>query len=64
MAFGKKHLDHLVANHVGFHYFVRPRQGLENQPLTGVWPDEAESEGIVCRERLDGVLRHYERVTV
>jgi hypothetical protein len=66
MAFGKKHLDHLVSEYLVHYNELRPHQSLDNRPLTGAWPngdDPLESEEqIICHERLGGVLRHYERV--
>jgi putative transposase len=66
IVFGKQHLDHLVSSYLEFYNEVRPHQSLDNQPLTGAWPeiDEPLSAGeqIVCHERLGGLLRHYERV--
>lgn len=39
----------------------RPHQRLGNVPLSGLPP--ASGDGvIVCRERLGGLLKHYERV--
>jgi len=65
-AFGKKHLDYLVASYQDNYNELRPHQSLDNQPLTGKWPEEAkplsEGEKIVCHEKIGGILRHCERV--
>lgn len=64
-AFGLKHLDYLVAEYVAYYNELRPHQRKDNKPLLGVWSDADtppdDTEEIVCRERLGGVLKHYER---
>lgn len=65
IAFGLTHLDYLVREYAAFYNELRPHQRKGNKPLRGVWPevDDPPSgvEELVCRERLGGVLRHYER---
>ncbi|HEY3966097.1 MAG TPA: hypothetical protein VGM05_16170 [Planctomycetaceae bacterium] len=39
----------------------RPRQGLGNVPLSGL-PSASGDAEVVCRERLGGLLKHYERM--
>jgi len=61
---GLKHLDHLVARYLE-HYQERPHQGMDNKLLgnsqaAGHDPRGDEGE-VVCRARLGGVLRQYER---
>lgn len=55
----KRHLDHLVREFVEHYHTERPHQGVENMPLTG--SPAVNFGGIVGRERLGGLLRHYER---
>ena len=48
---------------VDYYHTVRPHQSMDNKPLTGDWPD-GESDDVptvVCRKRLGGLLKHYER---
>lgn len=61
---GERHFDHLVREYVEHYHRERPHQSKGNLPLTGNWPepDEPPPEGeIVCRQRLGGLLKHYER---
>ncbi len=62
---GLKHLDHLVSEYLEHYHLERPHQGLGNRLLgdrqrAGHDPPADEGE-VVCRVRLGGVLRHYER---
>ncbi len=61
---GLKHLDHLVSEYLEHYHRERPHQGLGNRLLgdriPGHDPPPDEDE-VVCRPRLGGVLRHYER---
>jgi putative transposase len=64
--FGQQHFDFLVSSYVDFYNTLRPHQALNNRPLTGTWCDAHDplkpDEQVVCRSRLGGLLRHYERV--
>ncbi len=66
IVFGAKHFDHLVSCYVEFYNSLRPHQSLSSRPLSGAWSEDheplADGEQVVCRERLGGVLQHYERV--
>ena len=62
---GERHLEHLVREYVAYFHDERPHQGLGNRP-----PNQHQSpaevthldlEEVVCRQRLGGLLRHYER---
>jgi putative transposase len=70
--FGTKHFDYLVAEWLEHYHEERPHQAKENEVL--VLPESARMErakcrnrdkrgpeGIVCRERLGGLLKHYYR---
>ena len=61
---GLRHLDHLVSEYLEHYHLERPHQGLGNRLLgdrpPGHDPPQDEAE-VVCRVRLGGVLRHYER---
>ena len=65
ICFGMEHLDHIVSEYVQFYNRFRPHQSVDNRPLEGEWPvidaPLEEDEGVVCEQRLGGVLRHYER---
>lgn len=63
VCFGRQHLDHLVSEYVEHYHTERPHMGLGNVRPLETGPPSARGGGeIVCRERLGGVLRHYERV--
>jgi putative transposase len=57
---GERHLNHLVREFVQHYHTERPHQGKGNAPLVGR-PAGTESGGIVVRDRLGGLLKHYER---
>ena len=57
---GQKHYDFLISEFTEHYLKERPHQGLDNVPLSGLPP--ARHGEIVCRERLGGLLKHYERV--
>ncbi|WP_231956614.1 integrase core domain-containing protein [Posidoniimonas polymericola] len=65
IAFGLDHLDYLVREYARYYNELRPHQSKDNKPLLGVWQDSEgppiESSELVCRERLGGVLKHFER---
>jgi len=60
-----QHFDHLISEYVDYYHIERPHQSLENKPLVGHWPEPGRkppSDGeIVCRSRLGGWLKSYER---
>ena len=64
-AIGLEHLDYLVSEFVDYYHDLRPHQRKENKPLLGVWSEVDDPpctvEEVVCRERLGGVLKCYER---
>ena len=55
----EKHLNYIVREFLVHYHQERPHQGLGNVPLSGL-PPVAEGK-VVCRQRLGGLLRHYER---
>ena len=66
MVLGAAHLNHLVEEFVAHYHEERPHQGLDNKLIMpGKPPPEDESiprlGDVVCRERLGGLLKHYER---
>ncbi len=63
---GAAHLDHLVEEFVAHYHEERPHQGLNNKLIASAKPPPDDelipSLGeVACRERLGGLLRHYER---
>ena len=62
---GAAHLNYLVQEFVAHYHEERPHQGLGNRLIvTGKPPpDEAipSFRQIKCRERLGGLMKHYER---
>ena len=66
VVFGEDHLNHLVQEYVAYYHNERTHQRLGNRPpLKQDLPDEGQpidTSQIVCRERLGGLLKHYERV--
>jgi putative transposase len=59
---GKSHLNYVVREFLRYYHDERPHQGLGNV-LPAKLPSVTDSGGeIVCRERLGGLLKHYERV--
>jgi putative transposase len=63
---GHAHLNYLVREFVSHYHEERPHQGLDNKLLVpGKAPLSDETipglAQIVCRQRLGGLLRHYER---
>ena len=64
--FGERHLRYLISRWLDYYHHHRPHQGLGNELLTGSGSRPQLVENIplgevVCRERLGGLLRHYER---
>jgi len=66
IVFGRDHYDFLIASYVDYYNMLRPHQGVGNRLLAGVCHEVddplREGEQIICHKRLDGILRHYERV--
>ena len=62
---GEKHLQYLVREFESYYNDQRPHSSRGNLPLSmDKPPDEVECLGpgdVVCRERLGGLLKHYER---
>lgn len=65
IVFGERHFDHLVSQYVEHYHTERPHQSKGNVPLTGEWQEceggPPDPDAIVCRTRLGGLLKHYER---
>lgn len=61
--FGEAHFNYLVSEWVDHYHTERPHQNMGNKPLTGSLPDEGSEvvPHVVCKTRLGGLLRHYER---
>ncbi len=60
VCFGKGHLDHLVTEYLEHYHGERPHLGLGNVRPMETWPPRVAGE-VVCKQRLGGVLRRYER---
>jgi hypothetical protein len=63
---GTAHLNHLVEEFVTHYQEERPHQGLDNKLFVPGKPPSSDETipglaQIVCRQRLGGLLRHYER---
>jgi putative transposase len=65
---GEKHLRYIIAEFVAYYHTERPHLALGNLPPgMDKPPDEVECLGpdnVLVRERLGGLLRHYERKAV
>jgi transposase InsO family protein len=61
IVFGREHLDHVCREYVEHYHAERPHQAMENRPLTVTGAAPPSTGEIICRERLGGVLRHYQR---
>ena len=65
VAFGVRHLEHLVHSYAAYYNSVRCHSGLDNRPVgegpPPPDPDTDERDGVVCESWLGGVLRHYRR---
>ena len=65
VVFGAGHLNHIVAEYVEHYHTERAHRATNNRPplrqqTQGPTP-APNAEQVVCRERLGGLLRHYER---
>ena len=63
IAFGGRHLDHLVAEFIEYYNNERPHSSIGHRTPTGR-PNEADQESfgrVACKSRLGGTLRHYYR---
>ena len=62
---GVRYLEHLIQEYLAYFHDERPHQGLGNRPPNQRrCPAEVthlDLEEVVCRQRLGGLLRHYER---
>jgi putative transposase len=62
LVFGTRHLDHLLKEFLEHYHTERPHQGMDNAPLRREAPPScASTSPVICRHRLGGLLRHYER---
>jgi putative transposase len=62
--FGEKHLRYVLNEWLTHYNTERPHQGVGNAPLSGEAPKPAgplRLAGVVCEERLSGLLKHYRR---
>jgi hypothetical protein len=60
---GERHFDYLVKEYVDHYHTERSHQGLGNMPVmqNQVHPHGEPPSNIVCRRRLGGLLKHFER---
>ena len=63
---GAAHLNHLVGEFVAHFHEERPHQGLDNKLITPANPPPDDEfvprlRQVVCRQRLGGLLKHYEQ---
>jgi putative transposase len=65
VVFGEKHFDYLVSQYVEHYLTERPHQAKENELLIGeraeIGDEPPDPRTLVCRKRLGGMLKHYER---
>jgi putative transposase len=66
MALGTAHLNHLVEEFVAHYHAERPHHGLDNKLIVPGRPPPADESipnlrQLVCRQRLVGLLKHFER---
>ena len=63
IVFGEDHFNYLVSEWVEHYHAERPHQNMGNKPLAGEWPDEGGNDvpEVVCKSRLGGLLKHYDR---
>lgn len=61
VALGEKHLNHIVSEFVTHYHLERPHQGIGNLPVKVMAEHNEDGGEIVRRERLGGLLKHYER---
>ncbi len=59
LSHGEQHLRRAVAEYVDQYHLERAHQGLGNRLIASV-PESTVGE-VVGRERLGGILRHYDR---
>jgi transposase InsO family protein len=57
--FGARHLERAAREFVEHYHQHRPHQGLGNELIDG--KPASGTRDVVMRERLGGLLRHYER---
>jgi putative transposase len=66
IVFGETHLHYLIDEYVDYYNECRPHQGIGNELLTGILSPpitDPPAAGIVCDERLGGLLKHYRRAS-
>ena len=56
----ERQLNYIVREYLHYYHEERPHQGLGNVPVSGLPLGTGDGE-VVCRERLGGLLKHYER---
>lgn len=66
IVFGERHVRHPLEGWLAYYHEFRPHQGIGDEPISGLRPIpedpiEFRREEIICRERLGGLLKHYER---
>ena len=66
IVFGERHLRYLITEYVDYYHTHHPHQGLGNTTINRLrlvedLADDDDTQEVVCRVRLGGLLKHYER---
>jgi hypothetical protein len=59
--FGERHLRHVIDEYVAHYHAERNHQGLDNRLIVDTASSLVESDAVICRQRLGGLLNSYHR---